>query len=439
MSIIVEPKILKRPKSEEIYKRSCEHIPGGVNSPVRSFPGLDQPPLVAQKGEGSHVIDADGNRYLDLCASWGALIHGHAHPQIVEATVRRCREGSTFGITTEIEAKLADKVCSLVPGLEMIRFVSSGTEATMSAARLARGYTNKRVIVKFTGNYHGHTDSFLVNAGSGVALLNGNSSSKGVPDEFVKYTASLPFNAIEETRAFIRENASDLAGVILEPVVGNMGVTPPLPGFLEMLREECSKVGALLIFDEVITGFRIAKGGAAQRYGVTPDLWCFGKIVGGGFPAAAFGASREIMSHMAPLGGVYQAGTLSGNPVAMEAGYQTMQLLDQPGFYEELERKTNLITKPIQAFIDEKGLNACVQQVGSMYTLFFGVKRVRNFSEAKQTNLSFFRDYFQYLFQRGIYISPSQFEMCAVSMAHFDEELKEVAALTLEFFSEIKP
>jgi glutamate-1-semialdehyde 2,1-aminomutase len=438
MTTLSQPKILERPKSEEIYKRSCQHIPGGVNSPVRSFPGLEQAPLVAERGEGGWVIDADGNRYLDLCCSWGALIHGHAHPYVTEAAVKRCREGSSFGITTEIEANLANKVCRLVPGMDMVRFVSSGTEACMSAARLARGYTGKRILIKFTGNYHGHSDAFLVNAGSGVALLNGNSSSKGVPDEFVKYTASLPFNAIEETRAFIRENAADLAGVMLEPVVGNMGVTPPEPGFLEMLRVECDAAGALLIFDEVITGFRIAKGGTVERYGVMPDLWCFGKVVGGGFPAAAFGGKREIMDHMAPKGGVYQAGTLSGNPVAMAAGHAALELLDQPGFFEELERKTNLITKPVQGYISEHDLKACVQQVGSLYTLFFGVERVTNFREAKLTDLHLFRDYFQYLFQRGVYISPSQFEMCAVSMAHQDDELREVAELTLEFLSEVR-
>lgn len=430
---LTEPVLKSRPKSHSVYQQSCAHIPGGVNSPVRSFPGLDQTPLVVEKGKGPWIWDVDGHRYLDLCCSWGALIHGHAHPQIVEAAVARCRDGSSFGITTEIEAKLAEKVCALVPGMESVRFVSSGTEATMSAARLARGFTGKKIIIKFSGNYHGHTDSFLVQAGSGVALLNGNSSSLGVPDEFVKYTACLRFNAIDEVRAFIQEHGSDLAGVILEPVVGNMGVTPPQPGFLEMLREECTKSGSLLIFDEVITGFRIAKGGAAELFGVLPDLWCFGKVVGGGFPAAAFGGSHKIMDFMAPKGGVYQAGTLSGNPVAMEAGYQALCLVEQPGFFEELERKTNLVTQPIQEWIDTHAFEGCIQQVGSLYTLFFGVKQVTNFEQAKQTNLQQFKAYFQFLFEEGIYISPSQFEMCAVSMAHTDEQLREVGQKTIHF------
>lgn len=422
---------LVRPISEAIFARSKKVIPGGVNSPVRSFSGLAQTPLVIESGYLDRIIDEDGYSYIDFCCSWGALLHGHAHPVIVEGAQKRCAMGSSFGITTEIEAKLAKKIIGLVPAIEMVRFVSSGTEATMSALRLARGYTNRDLIIKFSGNYHGHSDSLLVQAGSGASHL---SSSAGVPQDFVKHTLSLDYNDIESVSQILR--SEKIAAVIVEPVAANMGVVPPMPGFLERLREETTKAGALLIFDEVITGFRIAKGGAQELFGVEPDLVCLGKIVGGGFPAAAFGGKKEIMEQLAPLGPVYQAGTLSGNPVAMEAGLRALQLAESQGFYEELEDKTNQVTRPVQELIEKKGLNAAIQQVGSLFTLFLGQKEVKNFGCAKRCDLPLFNALFQYLFQRGVYFSPSQFEANFVSSVHTQDNLEKTRDLLLSFLDE---
>lgn len=408
-----------RPKSERVYEESCRVIPKGVNSPVRSFPDLDETPLVVESGSGDTIVDVDGNRYIDFCHSWGALILGHAHPQIVEATQRRIALGSTFGITTEIEAKLAKKVTEFIPSIEKVRFVSSGTEACMSAIRLARGFTGRDLILKFAGNYHGHADSFLVQAGSGLA----GASSAGVPEEFVKKTLTVPYNDIEGCRRLFHEYSSQLAAVIVEPIAANMGVSLPKPGFLEMLREESQKIGALLIFDEVITGFRVALGGAQSVYDIKPDLTCLGKIVGGGFPAAAFGGRGEIMDYLAPVGPVYQAGTLSGNPVAMEAGLQTLTLLERPGFYEMLAEKTAAITQPIKEHLASKGLNGCVQECCGLFTLFFGAREVSDLDDCKKLDLDHFRRFFSELFRRGIYLSPSQYEANFISVAHTSDHL----------------
>ncbi|MFS8563015.1 MAG: glutamate-1-semialdehyde 2,1-aminomutase [Rhabdochlamydiaceae bacterium] len=358
--------------SQKNYAASCALIPGGVNSPVRAFPGLDMTPLVAFKGAGSRVWDLDGYSYIDFCGSWGALILGHAHPAVVEAAHEQLKRGSTFGISTPFEEAIARCVITHIPSIEKVRFVSSGTEATMTAVRLARGYTHKNVIVKFDGNYHGHADGFLVNAGSGVTNLNLTSSSKGIPSDLVKNTVSLPYNDIETCRQFLRTH-KDVAAVLLEPIAGNMGVVPASQAFIEMLRVETTNSSSLLIFDEVMSGFRVGLHGAQALYGIHPDLTCLGKIVGGGFPAAAFGGKREIMDCLAPLGEVYQAGTLSGNPVAMQAGLATLQEIEKPGFYEELERKTNLLTKPIQEKINRNNIPACINQVGSMFTLFLDI------------------------------------------------------------------
>ncbi|MFN0064688.1 MAG: glutamate-1-semialdehyde 2,1-aminomutase [Chlamydiales bacterium] len=423
----------ERPLSANIYRRAVQVIPEGVNSPVRSFPGMEQTPLVVQSGKGERIIDEDERQYIDCCCSWGALIHGHAHPRVVEGAVKRCRMGSTFGITTEIEARLATKVVELVPSIEKIRFVSSGTEATMSALRLARGYTRRDLIIKFAGHYHGHSDSLLVQAGSGVAHLSATASSAGVPEDFVKHTVVLNFNEIDKVASALRELGDRVAAVILEPIAANMGVVEPLPGFLEMLRTETAKTGALLIFDEVITGFRVAHGGAQELYGIESDLTCLGKIVGGGFPAAAFGGRADIMDHIAPRGEVYQAGTLSGNPVAMEAGYQTLYLLEREEFYQELEAKTDVITKPVRELIARKGLDVSINQAGSLFTLFFGQKKVENFVDAKRCNLDLFRDYFHHAFARGVYLSPSQFEANFISQAHQKESLGQVRDVILEF------
>lgn len=405
---------LDRPLSKEIFNSSCQMIPGGVNSPVRAFPGLQMTPLIAERGEGDMVWDVDGNRYIDYCGSWGALILGHAHPKVVEAAIAQVQMGSSFGMATKVEAEIAAEIMKHTPSIEKIRFVSSGTEAGMSAVRVARGFTGKNTVLKFNGNYHGHFDSFLIRAGSGVSYLDG-SSSKGVPPDFVKYTVSLPYNDIDAARSFLRSQ-KDLAAVMLEPVAGNMGVVPASREFLQMLREETAKIGALLIFDEVITGFRVGLQSAQGLYKIVPDLSCLGKVIGGGFPAAAFGGRKEIMDCLAPLGQVYQAGTLSGNPVAMKAGLAVLKELETSGFYEDLERKTNIITDPLR----QAGVK--VNQVGSMFTVFLGDEK--------------YKKLFVYLFERGIYFPPSQYEACFVSTAHTEEHLEETSTVLMQFFVE---
>lgn len=433
--------MLARPKSLEIYRRLCEVIPGGVNSPVRSCQNMHQPPLVAERAWQDLLYDADGHAYIDYCGSWGALIHGHAHPQIIEAAQKRMALGSTFGITTSIEEELARYVITLMESIDKIRFVSSGTEATMSAIRLARGYTQRELIIKFAGNYHGHADFFLVQAGSGVAGFLPQASSQGIPPEIVRHTICLPYNNIEGCRQVMRDpkNRERIAAVILEPIAGNMGVVPATQEFIHMLRQETSATGALLIFDEVMTGFRVGLKGAQGLYGVRPDLTTFGKIIGGGFPAAAFGGRRDIMDCLAPLGSVYQAGTLSGNPVAMEAGLQALKLLNQEGFYEELLRKTNLITQPIQEYLLSTDKQACIQQVGSMFTLFFGSKKVTHFGDTKQLDNEMFARFFRYLFANGIYIPPLHIEAWFISQAHREENLIKTRDLILEFLKKEMP
>jgi len=427
---------IKREKSKEIYEKLCKVIPGGVNSPVRAGIGNGFTPLVADFALEDQVVDADGRKYIDYCGSWGALIHGAAHPEILAAAKMRMEKGTSFGITTAIEEKIASKIVSLVPSVEKIRFVSTGTEATMSAIRLARGFTGRQIIIKFSGNYHGHADFFLVKAGSGVSSLP-QSSSSGIPEECVKHTLCLPFNDVKSCLAVFNNLcfAQKIAAVILEPIAGNMGVVPASTEFIQMLREETKKQGALLIFDEVMTGFRVALGGAQSLYQVTPDLTCFAKIIGGGFPAAAFGGKREIMDCLAPLGSVYQAGTLSGNPVAMEAGLKTLTLLEVPGFYEELKRKTDLITEPVNQFLKERNIAACIQQSGSMFTLFFGLKEVRNAEEASLYDKAAFTRFFKYMFDNGVYIPPLQMEAWFVSNAHTDEHLIKTRDLIINYFA----
>ena len=326
-------------KSQEIFEKSCAVIAGGVNSPVRAFIGLDVDPLIAEKGVGDTVWDVDGNPYIDYCMSWGALLHGHAPQRVVEKAIQRVQKGSSFGIATSIEERLARQIVEIMPGMDKLRFVSSGTEATMTAVRLARGYTGRPLIVKFNGNYHGHADPFLVQAGSGVSQMSPESSSEGVPSEIVKHTLSLPFNDLEKARQLFQdpEISKQIAAVIVEPIAANMGVVPATHAFFELLRRETERLEAVLIFDEVITGFRVSLRGAQGVYGIEPDLTCLGKIVGGGFPAAVFGGKKKVMDHLAPKGAVYQAGTLSGNPVAMEAGLETLKLAMREGFYEDLE------------------------------------------------------------------------------------------------------
>lgn len=419
--------------SQEIYDRLCQVIPGGVNSPVRSCKNLLPQPVVAESGACDMLYDVDGNGYIDYCGSWGALIHGHAHPRILEAVSRRMLKGTTFGLTTEIEEKLARKVCELVPSVEKIRFVSSGTEATMSATRLARGYTNREIVVKFTGNYHGHADFFLVNAGSGVFHLNATSSSAGIPQAIVQHTVSLPYNDLSAFSDFMREHGASTAAVILEPVAGNMGLVAATKEFIALLRQETERCGALLIFDEVMNGFRLSLQGAQGLYEEKPDLTCFGKIVGGGFPAAAFGGRAAIMDHLAPLGSVYQAGTLSGNPLAMEAGLQALLMLERDGFYEELQDKADIITKPIREYLLANDVNACLQQEGSMFSIFFGKRKVSNMDDVRETDREQFAEFFRFLLDNGVYIPPSSVESWFVSMAHTTSNLEKTRDLILEF------
>ncbi|MBA3957837.1 MAG: glutamate-1-semialdehyde 2,1-aminomutase [Parachlamydiaceae bacterium] len=426
-----------RPLSTAIYQEMCQVIPGGVNSPVRSCASMGQLPMVVARGAGDQVFDVDNNAYIDFCGSWGALIHGHAHPVIVEAVQKRVAMGSSFGITSAIEGELAKKVVSLMPSLEKIRFVSSGTEATMSAARLARGFTKREFLVKFSGNYHGHADFFLIQAGSGVLEL-AQSSSAGIPATIVKHTFSLPYNDINTCISTLNDPRwrDQIAAVIIEPIAGNMGVVEATKEFLQMLREETKKIGALLIFDEVISGFRVALGGAQALNHIVPDITCLGKIIGGGFPAAAFGGRREIMDQLAPLGPVYQAGTLSGNPVAMEAGLQALKLLEQSGFYETLAKKTNLLTDPLREWISAHQANACVQQVGSMFTLFFGCTRIGSMEEAQHADVKRYAHFFRHLFEHGVYIPPAQHEAWFVSSAHETQHLEKTRDLILKYFEE---
>lgn len=414
-----------------IFRKACDIIPGGVNSPVRAFKGLNVEALVIEKGEGSTIEDVDGNRYIDYCGSWGALIHGHNPAFVIEAAQNQLSKGCSFGIASAIEAEMAERIVSHLPSVEMLRFVSSGTEATMSAIRLARAATGRPTIIKFEGHYHGHSDCLLIKAGSGVANLP-ESSSKGVPSDFVKYTICLPFNDFETCRKVLRER-DDIAAVLLEPITANMGVVLPEPGFLEMLREETAKAGALLIFDEVVTGFRLGLGGVQGLYGIDPDLTCLGKIIGGGFPAAAYGGKKQWMQLMAPLGAVYQAGTLSGFPVAMAAGNAAIKALRKPEFYEELEAKTLRLVEPIQQFIREQELPAALQQIGSMLTLYFGVSEVKTYTDLKGLDAKAFREFFAHMLEQGIYIPPSQVEAWFVSAAHSELEIDRTASAVIEF------
>lgn len=405
-------------------------MPGGVNSPVRSFSGLSITPLIAARGKDDLIWDVDDREYIDFCGSWGSLILGHGPEAIVKAAQAQMALGASFGIATEGEERLAKKIISHMPSIEKIRFVSSGTEATMSALRLARGFTGKSLLVKFEGNYHGHSDSLLVKAGSGVAHMNSLASSKGIPEEIIKNTLSLPYNDIIGVSKIL-QSRSDLAAVIIEPIAGNMGVVPASSEFLEMLRQVTLDQGALLIFDEVISGFRVGLQGVQGIQGIKPDLTCLGKIIGGGFPAAAFGGRKEIMDHLAPLGEVYQAGTLSGNPVAMSAGLATLVALEEKGFYDKLEIKTAQFLAPIEEALRGKG---CVQRVGSMFTLFLGPSKVESWKDLEKLDKERFKSFFLYLFERGIYIPPSPYESWFISIAHKRDHLEKAQKTILDFF-----
>lgn len=422
-----------RPKSLEIFENLKEVIPGGCNSPARAFTNMGMFPLIAEKGSEDLVTDADGFEYIDFNLAWGSLILGHVNPFVVEETKNQISQGSSFGLSTNVEYLLAKKVCDMVSTVEKIRFVSSGTEATMTAVRIARGFTKKNIILKFNGHYHGHSDAFLVKAGSGLAHHFEDASSKGVPKEMVSQTVSIPFNDEQAFLKFYETYHHDLAGIILEPVAGNMGCVLAEESFLKLLREKTQECGALLIFDEVITGFRVAKGGAEEFYNISPDLKCFGKIIGAGYPVAAVGGKKHIMETLAPLGGVYQAGTLSGNPAAMRAGLSVLKQIDQQNFYENLIDKTEKFLKPIEEEISGLSFPVCLNKAGSMFTLFLGLEKVERFEDLVDLDRELFNQFFQHLFEKGIYISPSPYETCFLSSAHTDEHLEYVQKVIIEY------
>jgi glutamate-1-semialdehyde 2,1-aminomutase len=411
-----------RQRSIEAFRKANQYLPGGVNSPVRAFRAVETDPVFIARGEGSRVFDIDGNEYIDYLGSWGPLILGHAHPAVVEAIQETAQRGTSFGAPTELETEMAQLVCEIVPSIEVVRMVNSGTEATMSALRLARGYTGRDKIVKFEGSYHGHADSLLIKAGSGVASLS-LPDSPGVPQQVAAHTLVAPYNDLESVKEIFERFGEDIAAVIVEPVAGNMGVVPPLPGFLEGLRKLTQEYGALLIFDEVMTGFRVSYQGAQGLYGVTPDLTTLGKVIGGGLPVGAYGGRREIMEQVAPAGPVYQAGTLSGNPLAMAAGLTTLKELGKPGVYESLEKKAAYLEEQFRRNAEEVGIPCQINRVGSMMSLFFTSQPVINFATAKTSDTKRFARYFQKLLELGVFIAPSQFEGMFISTAHTQEDL----------------
>ncbi len=415
--------------SHELFQEAQRHIPGGVNSPVRAFRGVGGEPIFFKRAEGAHLYSESGMRYIDYVGSWGPMIVGHAHPKVIGAVLETARNGLSFGAPTVLETRMADRVCELVPSLDLVRMVNSGTEATMSAIRLARGFTGRDKIVKFEGCYHGHSDSLLVKAGSGALTL-GVPSSPGVPAALAEHTLTLPFNDLEAVRDAFSRVGGQVACIIVEPVAGNMNCIPPVEGFLQGLREICDQYGSLLIFDEVMTGFRVALGGAQELYGVRPDLTTLGKVIGGGMPVGAFGGKREIMEQIAPLGPVYQAGTLSGNPVAMAAGLATLDIISQPGFHERLAEKTGRLVQEILAAAESAGIPMSANQVGGMFGLFFTEEeRITSYSQVvERCSVDRFNLFFHGMLEEGIYLAPSAFEAGFVSSAHGDDDLDATVA-----------
>jgi glutamate-1-semialdehyde 2,1-aminomutase len=400
-----------------LYQEACKYIPGGVNSPVRAFRGVGGEPVFFKKAAGAHVIAADGRRFIDYVGSWGPMIVGHAHPQVIAAVQAAAADGLSFGAPTELETALARRVTELVPSIELVRFVSSGTEATMSAIRLARGFTGRDAIVKFEGCYHGHSDSLLIKAGSGALTL-GVPSSPGVPAALAEHTVTLDYNDAAQVREAFSRMGDRIACVIVEPVAGNMNCVPPAPGFLETLRQECDRAGAVLIFDEVMTGFRVALGGAQALYGVRPDLTTLGKIIGGGMPVGAFGGRRDIMQRLAPLGPIYQAGTLSGNPVAMTAGLMTLELISAPGFHDRLGLATDGLMRELAAAAARADIPLATNHVCGMFGFFFtGERQVDSFAKVMTSDVSRFRRFFHAMLDAGVYLAPSAFEAGFLSAA----------------------
>nr|MBP7323768.1 glutamate-1-semialdehyde 2,1-aminomutase [Deltaproteobacteria bacterium] len=409
-------------RSEHLFEEAKKYIPGGVNSPVRAYKSVQGTPPFISRADGAHVYDVDGNDYIDYVGSWGPMILGHRHPQVMDALRKALDNGTSFGAPTEIEIEMARLLTDAVPSIEMVRMVNSGTEATMGAIRVARGYTGRDKIIKFNGCYHGHADYLLVRAGSGATTF-GTPDSKGVPADFARNTITLPYNNLEAVRETLTREKGTIAAVILEPVVGNMGVVPPRSGFLQGLRELCTQHDTILIFDEVMTGFRVAWGGAQSLYGITPDMTCLGKIIGGGLPVGAYGGRRDIMEQIAPIGPVYQAGTLSGNPLAITAGLKTLQILGRPGTYELLEEHSQYLEAEGKKIAARHTADVSFTRVGSMFCLFFFNGDITDYETAQQCDTGKFNRYFHAMLDQGVYLAPSQFEAGFMSLAHSEEDI----------------
>ena len=423
-------------KSEQLFKQATAVIPGGVNSPVRAFNGVGGTPLFIDRAEGAYLIDVDGNRYIDYVGSWGPMITGHAHPEIIAEVTRVVQKGLSFGAPCELEVELAQRICDTMPNIELVRMTCSGTEAAMSAIRLARGFTGRDKIIKFEGCYHGHADSLLVKAGSGALTL-GVPSSPGVPAALADYTVTLEYNNSAQVREVMAEIGSEVACIAVEPVAGNMNCVPPVEGFLQTLRDCCDESGSALLFDEVMTGFRVGLGGAQERYGIVPDLTCLGKVIGGGMPVGAFGGKREIMNHIAPLGPVYQAGTLSGNPVAMAAGLKNLEIISRPGFFEELTRRTTQLLEGLSAAAEANDIPMRTNQVGAMFGLFFTDQpEVTSFSQVSACDVERFKKFFHGMLQRGVNLAPSAYEAGFVSAMHGAAEIEQTVEAAAATFAE---
>ena len=420
-------------RSSFLFQQAKIAIPGGVNSPVRAFKSVGADPIFIKKASGCHIYDEDGNSFTDYVGSWGPMIVGHCHPDVISAVQETMASGASFGAPTERETTLATMVIDAVPSVEMVRMVSSGTEATMSAIRLARGFTGRDKILKFSGCYHGHADSLLVKAGSGAATF-GVPDSPGVPADVARLTLTAEYNSLDSVKRLIAENSNSIACIIVEPVAGNMGTVPPREGFLEGLREICTNEGIVLIFDEVMSGFRVAYGGAQELFGVTPDMTTLGKIIGGGLPVGAFGGRREIMEKLSPSGGIYQAGTLSGNPLAMSAGIATLNILKQPGFYAALEEKSRAVAEGIAKGARDAGYPIFSTRVGSMFCAFFSKSEVYDWPTASQCDTKAFARYFLGMLDEGIYLAPSQFETAFVSAAHTEADIEKTIAAAAKCF-----